>query len=117
VNNVFLAAVVGFFVPPVGVFLRVGATGAFWLNLLLCVFFWVPAQLHAAWVSASLRRDGRDHPEAGSRFVALVLAPALPPLAVLVRRGLGTDLLVNCVLCCFLWFPGTLHAAWVAVDE
>ena len=33
--------------PPVAVFLRVGIGKHFWINLILCIFFWVPGIVHA----------------------------------------------------------------------
>ncbi len=39
--------------PPVGVFLQVGLTGHFWLNLLLTLFGYVPGIVHAVWVILS----------------------------------------------------------------
>ena len=36
--------------PPVGAFLQVGTTGHLWINIVLYLFFWVPAVLHAVWL-------------------------------------------------------------------
>lgn len=36
--------------PPVGVFLEVGLTGHFWLNLLLTLLGYVPGIIHALYV-------------------------------------------------------------------
>ncbi len=36
--------------PPVGVFLQVGLTGHFWLNVLLTLLGYVPGIIHAIWV-------------------------------------------------------------------
>jgi uncharacterized membrane protein YqaE (UPF0057 family) len=36
--------------PPVGVFLEVGLTGHFWLNILLTVLGYVPGIIHALYV-------------------------------------------------------------------
>ena len=38
--------------PPVGVFLIVGLRGAFWLNILLTLLFYVPGFVHGAYVLA-----------------------------------------------------------------
>jgi len=40
------------FLPPLGVFLTVGLGGAFWINLLLTLFGFVPGIVHAIWVIA-----------------------------------------------------------------
>ncbi|MEL6641449.1 MAG: YqaE/Pmp3 family membrane protein [Pseudomonadota bacterium] len=39
-------------IPPVGVFLNVGLRGAFWLNLLLTLCFYIPGFIHAAYILA-----------------------------------------------------------------
>ena len=36
--------------PPLGVFLEVGISGAFWLNLLLTILGYIPGIIHAIWV-------------------------------------------------------------------
>lgn len=38
------------FLPPVGVFLEVGLTGHFWLNILLTLLGYVPGIIHALYV-------------------------------------------------------------------
>lgn len=38
--------------PPAGVFLEVGITGAFWLNILLTILGFIPGIIHAVWVIA-----------------------------------------------------------------
>jgi uncharacterized membrane protein YqaE (UPF0057 family) len=45
-----LRIILAIFLPPLAVFLQVGLRLHFWLNLLLCCFFWVPGQIHAIWV-------------------------------------------------------------------
>ena len=39
-------------IPPLGVFLTVGFRGAFWLNILLTICFYVPGLIHAAYILA-----------------------------------------------------------------
>ena len=41
--------------PPLGVFLEVGLAGAFWLNLLLTLLFWVPGMIHAIYIILTRR--------------------------------------------------------------
>ena len=36
--------------PPLGVFLEVGLTGHFWLNILLTLLGYIPGIIHAFWV-------------------------------------------------------------------
>lgn len=38
--------------PPVGVFLEVGPTMHFWLNILLTLLGYIPGIVHAVWVIA-----------------------------------------------------------------
>lgn len=40
-------------VPPLGVFLQVGLTKHFWINLLLTLLGYVPGLVHAVWVIAT----------------------------------------------------------------
>ncbi len=37
-------------IPPLGVFLQVGLTAQFWINVLLTVLGYVPGLIHAVWV-------------------------------------------------------------------
>lgn len=39
--------------PPLGVFLEVGISGAFWLNILLTLLGYLPGIIHAVWIIAS----------------------------------------------------------------
>ncbi len=39
-------------IPPLGVFLTVGLRGAFWLNILLTLCFYIPGFIHAAYILA-----------------------------------------------------------------
>ncbi|SDS26653.1 Uncharacterized membrane protein YqaE, homolog of Blt101, UPF0057 family [Halopseudomonas xinjiangensis] len=36
--------------PPVGVFMQVGLSGAFWLNILLTLLGYVPGIIHAVYI-------------------------------------------------------------------
>ncbi len=38
--------------PPVGVFLEVGITKHFWINILLTLLGYIPGIVHAVWVIA-----------------------------------------------------------------
>lgn len=48
---------------------------------------------------------------------AILLAIILPPVAVFLECGVGAQLLINIVLCCFAWFPGSIHALWVIMNS
>ena len=39
-----------FFIPPLGVFLKIGVGGHFWLNILLTLLGYIPGLIHAIWV-------------------------------------------------------------------
>lgn len=41
--------------PPVGVFMQVGLTLHFWLNILLTLLGYIPGIIHALWVILSKR--------------------------------------------------------------
>jgi uncharacterized membrane protein YqaE (UPF0057 family) len=49
----FVALVVGFFLPPVGVAIRKGLGLSLLVSCVLTFFFWFPGQIHAAWVVCS----------------------------------------------------------------
>ena len=43
--------------PPVGVFLKVGFGGQFWLNILLTLLGYIPGLVHAVWIVAQENRQ------------------------------------------------------------
>ncbi|MCA1798947.1 MAG: YqaE/Pmp3 family membrane protein [Xanthomonadaceae bacterium] len=45
-----LKIILAILLPPVGVFLEVGLTAHFWLNLLLTLLGYIPGIIHALWV-------------------------------------------------------------------
>lgn len=48
-----LRIVLSILLPPLGVFLKVGLTGQFWLNVILTILGYVPGVIHAVWVIAT----------------------------------------------------------------
>lgn len=48
-----------------------------------------------------------------NKLIAIIIAILLPPLAVLLKKGLGMDLVINIVLCILFWIPGVIHSLWV----
>ena len=48
----FWRIVVSILLPPLGVFLQVGLTKHFWLNILLTLLGYIPGLVHAVWVIA-----------------------------------------------------------------
>ncbi|MEM1112649.1 MAG: YqaE/Pmp3 family membrane protein [Pseudomonadota bacterium] len=50
-----------------------------------------------------------------NKVVAVIVSILLPPLAVFLKKGAGSDLVINIVLCLLMWVPGVLHAVWLTV--
>lgn len=50
-----------------------------------------------------------------SKLVLVILAIIFPPLAVGLKDGVGTHLILNIVLCFVFWVPAILHALWVVL--
>jgi len=42
-----LLVLLAIILPPLAVFLKVGLTKHFWINLILCLLFVIPGQVHA----------------------------------------------------------------------
>lgn len=38
------------FLPPIAAFMQVGASKHLWINIVLCILFWLPGQIHALWL-------------------------------------------------------------------
>ena len=47
-----LRIVAAIILPPLGVFLQVGLTKHFWINILLTLLGYIPGIVHAVWVIA-----------------------------------------------------------------
>ena len=47
-----LRIIVAILLPPLGVFLQVGLTTHFWINILLTLLGYIPGIVHAVWVIA-----------------------------------------------------------------
>ena len=48
--NKLLLIIIAILLPPLAAYLQVGATKHLWLNIVLCLFVWVPGVLHALWL-------------------------------------------------------------------
>ncbi|MFN3499946.1 MAG: YqaE/Pmp3 family membrane protein [Pannonibacter indicus] len=46
-------------------------------------------------------------------LVMILLTIFLPPVAVLIKEGLGLQFLINILLTLIGWLPGVIHAFWV----
>ena len=85
------------------------------IGLVLTLLFWLPGALHALWVISTVGEQGREAAQGTQTFIALLVAYFLPPVAVLMRRGLSLALLVNLLLTLLFFVPGQVHAVWVVV--
>ena len=47
----------------------------------------------------------------------VVAAVLLPPLAVFLDRGIGTEFWISLVLTILAWVPGVLYALWVVLSQ
>ncbi|QXQ06092.1 YqaE/Pmp3 family membrane protein [Sphingosinicellaceae bacterium] len=60
--------------------------------------------------------DTLNEPSANT-VLMVIAAILLPPLAVFLARGIGTDFWINVVLTILAWVPGVLHALWVVLAQ
>jgi uncharacterized membrane protein YqaE (UPF0057 family) len=52
-DNKLILIILSLLIPPVAVFLKKGAGKDLIINIVLCFFFWVPAIIHALWLTMS----------------------------------------------------------------
>ena len=50
-ENKIVALIVSILLPPLAVFLKKGAGKDLIINIVLCFLFWVPAIIHAVWLT------------------------------------------------------------------
>lgn len=50
-------------------------------------------------------------------ILMILVTILLPPLAVLLNRGLGLHFLLNILLTLIGWLPGVIHAFWLQTKE
>ena len=48
----FIRVLLSVLLPPIGVFLQVGLTGQFFLNIILTILGYIPGVVHAVWIIA-----------------------------------------------------------------
>ncbi|MEH6590377.1 MAG: YqaE/Pmp3 family membrane protein [Halioglobus sp.] len=48
--NKIVLLIIAIFLPPLAAYLQVGATKHLWINIILCLLFFVPGVLHALWL-------------------------------------------------------------------
>lgn len=49
-KNKLLLFVLAILLPPLAVYLVKGIKKDFWINIILCIFFWIPGIIHAMYV-------------------------------------------------------------------
>jgi uncharacterized membrane protein YqaE (UPF0057 family) len=49
--NKIILIIIAILLPPVAVFLKNGAGQDLIINIVLCIFFWIPGVIHALWVT------------------------------------------------------------------
>ncbi len=49
-DNKILLIILAILLPPLGVFLKSGAGKGLLINIILCLFFYLPGVIHAVWV-------------------------------------------------------------------
>jgi len=52
-----------------------------------------------------------------NKIVMILLCLFLPPIAVLLSKGVGKDLLINIILCLLGFLPGVVHALWLITKK
>ena len=52
-----------------------------------------------------------------NKVLLIVLAILLPPVAVFLKAGAGTQLILNIVLCLVFFIPGVIHALWIVFND
>gem|GEM_PF-872785 len=57
--NKLLLILLCIFLPPVGSIYNAGISGAFILNIILVLLFFVPAIIHALWIAMSDKKIGK----------------------------------------------------------
>ncbi|KAF8630998.1 hypothetical protein AX15_002689 [Amanita polypyramis BW_CC] len=46
-----------------------------------------------------------------------ILALFIPPLAVFLKNGIGSDFWINILLWILGWIPGVIHAWWIVAKS
>mgnify|MGYP001381338317 FL=1 len=47
---IILKVILAIVIPPVAAFMQVGLSKHFWINIVLCLFFYLPGIIHALWL-------------------------------------------------------------------
>jgi uncharacterized membrane protein YqaE (UPF0057 family) len=52
-----------------------------------------------------------------SDILLIILAILIPPVAVVIQRGCGAQLVLNIILCLFGHIPGAIHALYLVLHD
>ena len=52
-----------------------------------------------------------------NRLLLVIIAILLPPLAVGLKTGIGSQLYLNIILTMLVYLPGLVHALWVVLKD
>mgnify|MGYP001812131600 CR=1 FL=1 len=52
-------------------------------------------------------------PHKKNMLLLIIVAVLIPPLAVILDKGLGKDFIINLVLTLLFFIPGLIHALWL----
>ena len=52
-----------------------------------------------------------------SQLLLVIIAILLPPLAVFIARGIGSEFWIDILLCLLFWLPGIIYAVLVVLGE
>ena len=52
-----------------------------------------------------------------SKLILVLLAILLPPLAVFLKKGVGSELLISIILTLIVWVPGVLYAIYISLQD
>jgi uncharacterized membrane protein YqaE (UPF0057 family) len=62
-----------------------------------------------------VRAKGIGRPK--SRLLLVIIAILLPPWAVGLKRGIGSQLILDIILTMLVYLPGLVHALWVVMKD
>ncbi|WP_082665445.1 YqaE/Pmp3 family membrane protein [Pseudoalteromonas sp. H105] len=48
-----------------------------------------------------------------NKLILIILSLLLPPVAVLLKAGVGKHLVINIILCFILFIPAVIHSIWL----
>jgi uncharacterized membrane protein YqaE (UPF0057 family) len=68
--------------------------------------------------TCGLRQVRRDYSKPNrkvlmNKFIIIIAAVLLPPLAVFLKKGIGKHFFINLVLTLFFFVPGIIHGVWL----